>query len=515
MRPALNILAAALLILGAGRGLSAELTPPVRTLLGQVAGSTEDGISVFRGIPYAAPPVGALRWRPPQAAIPWRGVREATVFGPACAQKPGNGPYALAGPFSEDCLTLNISTPDVAARKPLPVMFWIHGGSARTGAGSEPMSDGTALARRGVVVVTINYRLDRLGWFAHPALSAEFPAEPKANYGWMDMVAALRWVQRNIRSFGGDPKQVTLFGESAGAIAVITLMTTPSSKGLFARAIAESGTGDIERVRYLSARNGDEPAAEDDGLAMAERFGIANDDTAPDRLRSLPWQEIVDYGAKSQRVTMHPIVDGVFLPRPAAGVFAAGAQHRVPLLTGTNSWEEVLMGRAPPNLGNILNGVPVDDARAAYPGLDDTALARLWFADATMHAPSRFIAAQMERVATPAFSYYFSYEPEASRGKMPGVPHGAEVLYVFNTLSETYLGPISAADRAMASLVGDYWVAFARTGDPNGPGRPFWPPYTASAPQTLELGVDVAPRPHHLQDRLAAHLRRFSEVFEK
>lgn len=484
-----------------------EPSLPVTTDLGQVLGLKADGISSYKNIPYAAPPVAELRWRPPQPAAKWDGVRDATQYGASCAQAQPTS-YFVPGPFSEDCLSLNVWTPNTAPTKPIPVMFWIHGGSARVGSGSEPGYDGTRLAQQGVVVVTINYRLDRLGWFAHPALTKEQPDAPKANYGWMDMVAALEWVKRNIAAFGGDPNEVTIFGESAGGIAVATLMTTPSSKGLFKRAIAQSGSGSIDRPRYLSAATAQTFSFEDDGAEMAEYFFITDGDVMK-RLRALPWEEIIAYTAKGARNTLHPVVDGVFLPKPVGEVFATGQQHAVPFITGTNSWEESLIARGAPPLRALLNGVSESDARAAYPGKDDAALSKLWFADSTFHAPSRYLAAQMEKVKAPAYSYYFSYMMEGTRDRVAGVPHGEEIMYVFNNVDRAIGDAATPRDMATAKITSALWVQFAKTGNPNGKDLPKWTPYTTKTPDTLNMGDAFIMTRDHLKERLGGHLKRY------
>ncbi|MBL8629785.1 MAG: carboxylesterase family protein [Rhodospirillaceae bacterium] len=494
---------------GATLAQAQDISLPVTTDQGQVLGTQAEGISAYKGIPYAAPPVGDLRWRPPQAPAKWDEVRDATKFGAPCAQgKPNPSPYVLQEPFSEDCLTLNIWTLDVAAKKKLPVMFWIHGGSARFGSGSEPFYDGTNLAKQGVVVVTINYRLGLFGRFAHPALTKEQQGQPLANYGWMDMVAALEWVKRNIAAFGGNPNEVTIFGESAGGIAVTTLMTTPSSKGLFKRAIAESGSGTVDKPQYVSSATAYRFALEDDGSAMAEAFNI-RDGEVMKRLRDLPWQEIVKHSMRGFQNSMLPVVDGVFLPAPVGTTFAKGQQHAVPFMIGTNSWEQSLIAANAPPLRALLDGVKEDEARALYPGKDDKTLAQLWFADATFHAPARFFAAHMEKVKAPAYTYYFDYMLDVNRGKASGVPHAEEIMYVFNNL-ENFLGPaLTDNDKRMSSLVSRYWVEFAKTGNPNFKGAANWTPYTPKTPGTLVFGDTVAVTRDHLAERINLHLRRF------
>src|SRR6202140_5049435 len=265
--------------------------PIVKLPEGRLSGIVLGGVTAFRGIPYAAPPVGPLRWRPPRPAARWPGVRAARQVGAICPQADnGVGPL----PMSEDCLTLNVYAPSLRPPAPLPVMFWIHGGGLVNGSGTAALYDGTELARQGVVVGTIKYRLGRLGFFAHPALSRERPTEPKANFGLMDQIAALQWVQRNIRAFGGDPGNVTIFGESAGGYAVNLLMISPAARGLFHRVICESGLGRGPKV-YLNRRGpGGEPAAEEAGAAFTSALGVASND--PAALRALPLARILAAG---------------------------------------------------------------------------------------------------------------------------------------------------------------------------------------------------------------------------
>jgi para-nitrobenzyl esterase len=310
---------AAWAIAGSALAAGAEVT----VAQGRAAGALEDGVLRVMGLPYAAPPVGDLRWKPPQPAKPWTGVREATAYGPMCMQMR----QVPAGTSqSEDCLTLNVWTP--ASFKPgqkLPVMVWIHGGSFTGGSGSSPIYDGTQFAQRGVVLVTVNYRLGRLGFFAHPALTAEQPNADLANYGMMDNLAALAWVQKNIAAFGGDPRNVTAFGESAGGILINDLMSTPRSRGLFAKAISESGFG---RVPGLPMDQ-----AEKVGVTYAEGLGVKG--TGPDALKALRGLSAEALSKPAGAVT--PILDGKVLPEGPAKAFAAGHEMKVPYIAGGNS----------------------------------------------------------------------------------------------------------------------------------------------------------------------------------
>jgi para-nitrobenzyl esterase len=354
-------------------------------------------------------------------------------------------------PQSEDCLTLNIWAPRDARQA--PVMFWIHGGAFVEGSGALPYYNGSALARKGVVVVTINYRLGALGFFAHPELTAESPGEPAANFGLMDQIAALRWVRANIAQFGGDARSITIFGESAGANSVYLLMGSPEAKGLFARAIAESGPifGPLRTLAQLS-KVGEEHAG---------RWGA----TSLKALRALPARDLTVQGIRDAG----PVIDGKYVVEQPRAAFAAGRQAAVPFLLGANSNEASLMA---------LLGTPGDGTL---------------FTNGGFLEPARFLASKMEGVGKPAYLYYFSYLPAARRDNSRGVAHGGEIPYVFDS---------TAADRKMADTVSDYWVNFAKTGNPNGPGLPEWPAYRTSTDRLLELGATIEVREHFRKQQL-------------
>lgn len=517
MRLALRFRLAALVVplaLGTATLAGATDSTTVSTESGLIAGTVVDGIQIYRGIPYAAPPVGELRWRAPQPAPSWEGVRQALEFGAACPQHAREDRPGVLGRTDEDCLTLNIWAPADAAGA--PVMVWIHGGAFIVGSGSFPYYDGTAFARRGVVLVTLNYRIGRLGFFAHPALTAEAGDGPLGDYGILDQIAALGWVKRNIEAFGGDPNLVTVFGESAGAASVNILMVSPLAAGLFQRAIAESGGG-MQVARRLSEARPGVPggSVEAEGLAFARSQGI-EEDTGADtlaRLRALPVESLLGEGALGVRV--QPFVDGHVLPDDVAVLFAAGKQHDVPFLLGSNSYEGSLadtFGRSPRFIFGIL-GPDREKAQRIYgeEATDEKRFAGLLFGDASFVAPARYLAAQMERVSSPAWLYYFSWVTTGRRGQAPGAVHGSEVPYVFGTLDSSPMlsALVSNDDRHMSKLIQSYWVAFARTGNPNGEGRPEWPAYEAKSDSLLELGEEVAARAHFLQQRLDLHEERY------
>jgi para-nitrobenzyl esterase len=478
----------------------AAQTRVVTTAEGGVSGVMQGGVAVFRGIPYAAPPVGKWRWQPPQPAPHREAVLDAEAFGTICTQS-RRTPYPLAGlPMGEDCLRLNIYAPAGAfdGGVPVPVMVWIHGGSYRWGAGSWPGAEPFSLAHKGVVVVTINYRLDRLGLFAHPALSAAMAGEPVANYALMDQVAALRWVRDNIAAFGGDPSRVTIFGQSAGGVSVTTLMATPSARGLFQGAIAQSGSSRIEGDRSLRGTGGPFVSLEVDGLQMAAAQGIANDADAPAKLRALPAEKIIAYSEKEMPNSMNPVVDGLVLPDDISRTFRAGRQQPVPFLSGTTSWEASLLGPYQFKLKDMLRGEDPAEVRAAYAGMDESTLVKTWFMDMLFRGPARFLAGEMASVGQPAWFYEFSYVGEGRRGSVPGAGHSDDVAFVFGDLGMDgrWRGkaPPTEADLKMARTVTAYWVNFAQRGNPNGAGLPHWPRYERATDRLLDLGQQITVR---------------------
>jgi para-nitrobenzyl esterase len=443
---------------------------------GAITGGLEGGVAVFRGIPYAAPPVGALRWRAPQPVAAWSGVRPANRVGAACPQPHvSDEPWAQVGPQSEDCLFLNVWRPAARPAKSLPVMVFIHGGSFRAGAGGVPLYDGAQLASRGAVIVTINYRLGRLGFFAHPALSAEANGGLVGNYGLMDQLAALGWVQRNIKAFDGDPGNVTIFGESAGAVSVQALMASPLSSGLFHKAISQSGGGFSLAPPLKSAE------AAGQQWAIQQRLK----DATPEQLRAIPVDKVVTAAGLTGAM-----IDGRLLKDSPIKAFLLKEQMVVPLMIGGNSNEATLAGLtdvAKLTLGAAYRGL-LEEYRASGPSRAGAE------ADLAIQAvaiqPSRFLAERQAATGQPSFTYYFTQQPESERATRPGAEHGGELSYLFGTRlnAETWDG----ADAATSKLMGDYWVRFARTGNPNGAGAPHWAPVTTLS--TPYLALNAAPR---------------------
>ena len=467
MRLALLLAAALAALPGPAPG-----APRVAIAQGELEGVRVDGVDRFLGIPFAAAPVGPLRWRAPQPAPGWDGVRPAATPGPDCYQDTAHNPL---GPdhhnaMSEDCLTLNIWRPAAPAEAPRPVMVWIHGGAFIMGSGAMPAYDGARLARQDVVVVTLNYRLGRFGTFATPALIAAQANEPVANYGLLDQIAALRWVRDNIARFGGDPANVTIFGESAGASSVNFLMASPLARGLFAKAISQSGGASANLSPLAKA------AA--DGLAWSQRHGIADGD--PAALRALPAETVLDAPVT---LPVFPVIDGTLLVQSTPEAFATGNVAPVPYLVGANDREESLL-RWLPGVGDRFfadlgdQGEPLI-ARYQRPGEPraDT-IARIW-GEAAMTLPARSRARAMAARGAPVWLYRYAYVPEALRASVPGAGHEAEIEMVFGNPGRAAAPVWTAADAAMARIVSGYWIAFARSGDPNHAGAVAWPRATS------------------------------------
>lgn len=453
----------------------------VRVDTGMLSGTAEGKLLVFKGIPYAAPPVGPLRWKAPQPAMTWTGARDASKFGFACPQDDAHKePWAQVGPKSEDCLFLNVWRPAKPGK--YPVMVFIHGGGFTYGAAGVPLYDGTALANRGAVIVTINYRMGRLGFFAHPGLTKEDPTGLLGNYGIMDQIAALQWVKRNIAGFGGDAANVTVFGESAGAGSVQILMGSPASRGLFQKAISESGAGNS----VLPPIRGGAVNAEMLGTAWTNSLGLK--DATADQLRAIPLADVVRNGRS------FPFIDGKVVTRSPGDPFYRGEQMKIPLMIGGNSNESSLGGMTEPAAKMLLGDQfgPLLDGYIAMTGKPrDKAVIDL-AEDVGFVLPSFAIADRQATANPDTYVYYFDQVPVDQRAAAAGTDHGGELEYVFGTKPVEHAW--DARDAEVSKLMSDYWVNFARTGNPNGAGLPKWPAVTSLPTTYLYVGSQTQSR---------------------
>ncbi|MDB5453103.1 MAG: Carboxylic ester hydrolase, partial [Caulobacteraceae bacterium] len=451
----------------------AQDSPIIKTKSGQVQGGVANGVNVYRGIPFAAPPVGDLRWRAPKPAANWTGVRPAVTMPSACTA-------------SEDCLYVNVFTPaDAKAGAKLPVMVWIYGG-AFTG-GSNALYDGTSFAKQGVIYVALNYRLGRAGWFAHPALTKEAGKGPNANYGIMDQIAALKWVRDNIGAFGGDTKNVTIFGESAGAISVNYLMLAPEARGLFQKAISESGFGRLA-AKPLSGPG----SAEETGVNWTKSIGITGDDAAAAKaMRALSFEDLRK--GPLPLGSVGPIADGHLITGTAVEEFAQGKQAKIPYILGGNS-DEASLTRSTTNAAQRMAAISTgkDVFQAAFDAdhaNDNNRMVARLVTDELISEPDRALA-RIHSKSQPTWVYHFSYTPMANRPTVMGLPHGGEIAYVFNTPRGAPFDPEGASISRAANA---YWVAFAKTGNPGSAGGPAWPKFDASNEALMEFGPQGAP----------------------
>jgi para-nitrobenzyl esterase len=465
-------------LLASAVALSAAITEPVRLGSGLISGVSgiDPQVRVFKGIPFAAPPIGPLRWRPPQPAAHWNGVRQADQFSAICPQPARTGMSALLptsyrlGTPNEDCLYLNIWTTARSSTDKLPVIVYLPGGGFTAGSGSALIFDGESLAKRGVVLVTINYRLGALGFLAHPELTKESDHNASGNYGLMDQVAALQWLRKNIMGFGGDANQITAFGQSAGAGSVCWLMAPPLAQGLFQRAIADSGGGPPPnglRKRREAEQAGSKLMAALGAKTIAE-------------LRALPFDAFLALGGN----TPGPTIDGWFLPNDPMAIFRQGKQNDVPLLVGSNSDEGNNQARP------VAAAKYIEESKVRYGGAFDSYM-KLYPADSEDQARASQISAMTDSFAwrvwtfaklhsatakSPAYLYYFSRQPPVD-APIKGAYHTAELYYVFGN-QRLYKQQWADWDRRLSDIASSYWVNFATRGNPNGPNLPRWMPYS-------------------------------------
>ncbi len=487
-----SVVFAAAMIAAATTSVRAEISDPVRLASGEISGlrANADGIRVFKGIPFAAPPVGDLRWKAPQPVAKWNGVRKADKFGDVCIQPPGKGRLNIAvdvpgsPKMGEDCLYLNVWTGAKKASEKRPVMVWIYGGAFTEGAGSIGLYNGNVLAKKGAVVVTLNYRLGPFGFFAHPALSKESPHHVSGNYGIMDMIAALHWVQNNIAAFGGDPNNVTVFGQSAGAMAISALVGSPLAHGLFHRAISESGNWMGLRMGAMAPF----APAEAAGLKKAEAAGLK---TLADMRALSPEQVTAKLGGRGLGGGM--IADGYVFPKDLNKIFANGKQNAVDVLVGSNAHESFFPGgpkaaQFKAQLKHRWGGL-TDAVLKEYPATTDAqaaASSSQMFSDEVTWL-MRLYATDQLKTGKKAYVFSFAYEPPSPPGKQAMPTHASEIPYVFDNLGQPHLFPDASSPELaakskvaekLADTMSSYWVNFARTGNPNGNGLPQWPAYT-------------------------------------
>jgi para-nitrobenzyl esterase len=504
--------ARSLLAFGVAAALGAGMTAATDTIKvdgGAIAGVAAGGVRAFKGIPFAAPPVGDLRWKPPQPVVPWSGVRQADTFGPRCVQTPypAGSVYAMEPePQSEDCLYLNVWTAGQAGDE-RPVMVWIHGGAWTRGASSIATYDGAALAAKGVVVVTVNYRLGPFGFLAHPELTAESPQHSSGNYAILDHVAALQWVKRNIASFGGNAGNVTIFGESAGSWSVNTVQATPLAKGLFHRAIGESGAQFARTARLADA--------EREGAAMAAAVGA----DSLKALRAVPAEKLAAVPSFRTGIT----VDGWVLPDTVRVIFAEKKHSNVPVLVGSNANEWTTLSNPatfPKTMEEFRRRID-----AQFPGMasqfdavypvkseGDISSAMLGLGrDTTFTLEMRTWARMVTAAGSKAFLYQFTRVPPGPEAQTRGAYHASEIQYVFGNLRNPAFA-FTDVDRKLSDAMSNYWVNFAKAGDPNGKGLPVWTAYEQTGEPYLELGQPVQIKHHLLKAQLdfleAAQQRR-------
>lgn len=521
---------AALLVIAATS--SALAADTVRTAEGEIRGSVhqDSGVRTFFGIPFAQPPVGDLRWKAPQEVRPWSGVRPALAFGPRCKQEPVTTDVVSRAPsLSEDCLYLNVWTPSSSVGTKLPVLVYIYGGGFQAGDGSERRYDGEALAKRGIVVVTFNYRLGVFGFLALPELTQESPQHASGNYGLLDQTAALQWVHKNISAFGGDPRRVTIAGESAGSMSVSAQMASPLARGLFAAAIGESGSALLGTFPLPSLA-----AAEQTGLEF-ER-GAGADSLAA--LRALPALVLQDLSAHTVLKSLSggppglrfwPDVDGYFFPKPPAQIFAAGEQSRVPLLAGSNSEENGyngILGEADPTVENYKKALQrrfheyADEAFQLYPasgnGKPVQDVAQTISSDLfTGYITWKWLSLATRTGGQPTYYYYYTHprpplRPEsvakfkgwwtyALEGKTyprpapRGAVHSAEIEYALGNLDGNDVYAWRSQDYEVSKTLESFFVNFIKTGNPNGPGLPTWPPYVEGQRMIIDVASHAAP----------------------
>lgn len=496
-----------LIALPVGAHADEKKTDVVQLESGPICGRIEDGVRAFLGIPYAAPPTGERRWKPPQKIVPWTQVRDCSSFGSCCPQPKQQD----AAGFSEDCLYLNVWTPAENPDSRLPVMVWIHGGGFNFGSASLPEYNGRSLAGKGVVVVTVNYRLGPMGFLVHPLLAKESANDVSGNYGLLDQIAALKWVQKNIASFGGDPDRVTIFGQSAGSRSVTLLMISPLSAGLFHRAIAASG-GPIIGSEYLNPGfNGSMANVSGMGRQLASRLGCDGAEDTLACMRGRAAREVLDAADSKTDIFEEgglffaPVFDGWVLPGNPRTAYSGGKQHDVPIIVGSTlnegniyladetelsveRYKSFLKSRFAGHYTKALEMFPAHRESEVAPALD-----RLLTVAANAE-PARFVAQSMARRKSRAYLFQFTRRPGTAMARKLGAHHGVDIAYVFGNIhkSEGY----DDTDMWLSGRMMDYWVNFAKTGNPSGPGLVDWPAYRGDSDLNLEFSDTIHVNKH-------------------
>ncbi|MDP3823118.1 MAG: carboxylesterase family protein [Burkholderiales bacterium] len=494
---------ASLVFMGHGARAAGPMDALVATQAGPVQGRAEAGLLTFKGIPYAAPPVGDLRWRAPQSAAPWQGTRPALERGPSCIQKPSLSIDSGAGdprPMGEDCLNLNVWTPRAEPAAKLPVMVWIHGGALIFGAGGLSIYDGAPLAQRGAVVVTINYRMGALGFFAHPSIAGPKPGAD-VNFGLLDQIAALRWVQQNIAAFGGDPRNVTIFGQSAGAESVLALFTSPRARGLFHKGIAQSPYGipshTLTKARATAAK-------------VATALQLKGAQASAAELRAVPAAAFEKLDGNEVSLAPGFIVGDAALRKPILSVFQSGGEAQLPLIIGNTSDDgsiAIEFGMDPAAIVKRLGAARIA-VKSLYPkGLSDEQLGRQTVRDLVFTAFARRIA-YLHTARAPTWRYYYGYVPSAVRSSKPGVAHGADIPLTMGTLDvcQCMGAPVTEQDREAARRAVTHWFDFAATGTPVPRNAEAWPRDGQRDSTLLEFGETDVVRADFMKARVNAFI---------
>ncbi len=462
----------------------------------------EERVAVFRGIPFAAPPVGRLRWREPQPTASWEGVRSADQNGNSCIQPKAPGlEMGGLGALSEDCLYLNVWTPGIDPAAKRPVMVWIHGGALAVGAGSLDLYNGSRLAKRGAVVVTPNYRLGALGFFSHPALDKQSPGGP-VNFGLLDQIAVLQWVQKNIAAFGGDPDNVTIAGESAGAQSVLALLASPLAKGLFHKAIAESPYGIASHTRAKALGT---------GIEIAKALGLNGASATAEQLQSVMAENFVPLKGKGLSLAPSLVVGDAVMRQPFLDAFEKGEEAPVPLIIGSNSDEASVAASFGIDPDRVIKSMGLAGVvlKQLYPEVkNNRELGREVIRDSIFATLVRRIA-DLHSQRAPTWRYYFSYVPTRLRAREPGVPHGGEIVFMLGTADfvPSCKNTFTEADRAMLQRVNTYWFEFVRAGKPQASGNPVWQNHDEANDMTMEFGETIVMRQDFIRHRLNEFIR--------